>query len=103
MVDCWWHNLGPDLRALWESGDLEAFEGYIEQGLRQDPALAAMWGWRAKPSGIDAPFDLLTEVAQYDLTPVVNLPGLKAEASVLCASGDAGGCPASTLAGGGVA
>ncbi|MGW5433775.1 LmeA family phospholipid-binding protein [Streptomyces sp. NPDC004059] len=33
----------------------------------------------------------------------VNLPGLKAEASVLCASGDAGGCPASTLAGGGVA
>jgi hypothetical protein len=32
----------------------------------------------------------------------VNLPGLKAGASVLCASGGVGGCPASTLAGGGV-
>jgi hypothetical protein len=31
----------------------------------------------------------------------VNLPGLKAGASVLCASGGVGGCPASTLAGGG--
>jgi hypothetical protein len=33
-------------------------------------------------------------------TPV-NLPGLKAGACVLCASGGVGGCPASTLAGGG--
>ncbi|MGW5433782.1 hypothetical protein ACWET9_42555 [Streptomyces sp. NPDC004059] len=72
MVDSWWHNLGPDLRALWESGDHEAFEGYIEEGLRQDPALATIWGWRAKPYGIDAPFEPLTEVARYGLTPVVN-------------------------------
>jgi 3alpha(or 20beta)-hydroxysteroid dehydrogenase len=36
------------------------------------------------------------------ITVLVNLPGLKAGASVLCASGGVGGCPASTLAGGGV-
>jgi two-component system CitB family response regulator len=33
---------------------------------------------------------------------LVNLPGLKAGASVFGASGDVGECPASTLAGGGV-
>ncbi|QTD98514.1 alpha/beta hydrolase family protein [Streptomyces cyanogenus] len=72
VADSWWHNLGPDLRALWESGDRAAFDGFITEGLRQDPALAAQWRWRAKPYGIDSPFDLLTEVSRYDVTPVAD-------------------------------
>jgi hypothetical protein len=70
VADSWWHNLGPELRALWESGDRAAFDGFIGEGLRQDPALAALWHWRARPYGIDSPFDLLTEVSRYDVTPV---------------------------------
>ncbi|MFJ4947919.1 alpha/beta hydrolase family protein [Streptomyces sp. NPDC088760] len=70
VADSWWHNLGPELRGLWESGDREAFDGFLQEGLGQDPALAATWRWRAKPYGIDSPFDLLTEVSRYDVTPV---------------------------------
>lgn len=72
VVDSWWHNLGPELRGLWESGDRETFDGVMRQGLAESPALAAMWRWRAKPYGIDSPYDLLAEVSRYDLTPVVD-------------------------------
>ncbi|MYW43277.1 dipeptidyl aminopeptidase [Streptomyces sp. SID161] len=70
VVDSWWPHLGPELRALWESGDRAAFDGWLAEGLRQDPALAATWRWRAKPYGIDSPFDLLAAVSRYDVTHV---------------------------------
>ncbi|WP_460108557.1 alpha/beta hydrolase family protein [Streptomyces sp. YKOK-J1] len=70
VVDSWWHNLGPELRELWESGDREAFDGFLGEGLSQDPALAATWRWRAKPYGIESPSDLLAEVSRYDVAPV---------------------------------
>lgn len=71
VADSWWHNLGPELRGLWESGDRATFDRVITEALDEDPALAATWHWRAKPYGIDSPFDLLTEVFAYDVTPVV--------------------------------
>jgi hypothetical protein len=46
---------------------------------------------------------LSTGQREYDLDLArVNLPGLKAGASVFGASGDVGECPASALTGGGV-
>ncbi|MFJ3302303.1 alpha/beta hydrolase family protein [Streptomyces sp. NPDC086549] len=71
VADGWWHNLGGDLRALWESGDRAAFDRVMTEALDGDPELAAIWRRRAKPYGIDSPFDLLTEVSAYDVTPVV--------------------------------
>ncbi|GGW18311.1 alpha/beta hydrolase [Streptomyces capoamus] len=70
VVDSWWPRLGPDLRALWESGDRAAFDAQVTEGLRREPAISALWRWRAKPYGIGSPFDLLTEVSRYDVTPV---------------------------------
>jgi dienelactone hydrolase len=72
VAESWWHNLGPDLRALWESGDRASFDGVVTQALEEDPALAAMWRRRARPYAIGSPFDLLTEVSRYDITPVVD-------------------------------
>ncbi|MCS0605406.1 dipeptidyl aminopeptidase [Streptomyces sp. LP11] len=72
VADSWWTHLGPEPRALWESGDRASFDAVITAGLRADPVLAATWRWRAKPYGIDSPFDLLTEVSRYDLTPVLD-------------------------------
>ncbi|MFF7973218.1 alpha/beta hydrolase family protein [Streptomyces sp. NPDC007905] len=72
VVDSWWPSLGADLRGLWESGDRDTFDRVVEGALAQDPALAATWRWRAKPYGIDSPFDLLVEVSRYDLTPVAD-------------------------------
>ncbi|WP_336112615.1 alpha/beta hydrolase family protein [Streptomyces sp. PTD9-10] len=72
VVDSWWHNLGPGLRGLWESGDRAAFDRVVESALAQDRALAATWRRRAKPYGIDSPYDLLAEVSRYDVMPVVD-------------------------------
>ncbi|MES4893112.1 dipeptidyl aminopeptidase [Streptomyces sp. NPDC096012] len=72
VVESWWANLGPDLRALWESGDRVGFDQVVTGALQEDPALASTWRWRAKPYAIDSPFDLLTEVSRYDVTPVAD-------------------------------
>ncbi|MDN5384451.1 dipeptidyl aminopeptidase [Streptomyces sp. LB8] len=71
VAESWWRNLGPDLRRLWDSGDREAFDSVVSEGLKADPALAATWRWRAKPYGIDSPYDLLAEVGRYNVLPVV--------------------------------
>lgn len=68
----WWQHLPGELRALWESGEREAFDQYLREGLKADPDGAATWAWRAKPYGIDSPFDLLTEIGRYTLAPVVD-------------------------------
>ncbi|MBN0048401.1 dipeptidyl aminopeptidase [Streptomyces actuosus] len=72
VADSWWHNIGADLHSLWESGDRETFDHVIREALAQNPAIAATWRWRTKPYGIDSPFDLLTEMSRYDLTPVTD-------------------------------
>ncbi|MER5856662.1 MULTISPECIES: alpha/beta hydrolase family protein [Streptomyces] len=72
VVQSWWHNLGPDLRDLWESGDRATFDKVVLGALDEDPALAATWRWRAKPYAVESPFDLLAEVSRYDLTPVLD-------------------------------
>ncbi|MFJ6944083.1 alpha/beta hydrolase family protein [Streptomyces wuyuanensis] len=68
----WWQHLPGELRAVWESGEREAFDQYLREGLKGDPDGAATWAWRAKPYGIDSPFDLLTEIGRYTLAPVVD-------------------------------
>ncbi|MCF3142944.1 alpha/beta hydrolase family protein [Streptomyces platensis] len=65
VAESWWRNLGPELRELWDSGDRETFDRIMNEALAEDPALGAMWRWRAKPYGVASPFALLTEVAAY--------------------------------------
>ncbi|MEU2392598.1 dipeptidyl aminopeptidase [Streptomyces sp. NPDC007369] len=72
VADSWWRNFPPELRALHDSGDREAFDTAIREGLAEEPEFAAYWRWRAKPYGIDSPHDLLTELGRYDLTGVLD-------------------------------
>ncbi|MGW4690201.1 alpha/beta hydrolase family protein [Streptomyces sp. NPDC004244] len=72
VADSWWDNFPPELRALYDSGDRDAFDTAVREGLAQDPGFAAYWRWRAKPYGIDSPYDLLTEVGRYDLAGVLD-------------------------------
>ncbi|MDH2389650.1 dipeptidyl aminopeptidase [Streptomyces sp. HNM0663] len=71
VSESWWPKLGPELRGLWESGDRETFDRVVREAVHADPATAAIWRWRSKPYGVESPFDLLTEIAKYDVTPVV--------------------------------
>ncbi|QES51793.1 dipeptidyl aminopeptidase [Streptomyces venezuelae] len=68
----WWRNFPPELRALFDAGEQEAFDAALREGLAQDAGFAAYWRWRAKPYRIDSPYDLLTEVGRYDLTAVLD-------------------------------
>ncbi|THA81716.1 dipeptidyl aminopeptidase [Streptomyces sp. A0592] len=72
VVDSWWNHFPPELRELFDSGDRDAFDGSMREGLAEDGEFAAYWRWRAKPYGIDSPFDLLTEIGRYDLTGVLD-------------------------------
>ncbi|WP_405428114.1 alpha/beta hydrolase family protein [Streptomyces erythrochromogenes] len=72
VVDSWWNHFPPELRELFDSGDRDAFDGVMREGLAEDEEFAAYWRWRAKPYGIDSPFDLLTEMGRYDLTGVLD-------------------------------
>ncbi|MFI0153683.1 hypothetical protein [Streptomyces lydicus] len=44
----------------------------MNEALEESPALAATWRRRAAPYGVDSPFDLLTEVAEYTVAPVAH-------------------------------
>ncbi|WP_393074316.1 alpha/beta hydrolase family protein [Streptomyces sp. LN704] len=70
VAESWWRRLGPELRGLWDSGDRDTFDRVVRDALDADPALAAMWRRRARPYGVDSPYDLLAEVSRYDVTPV---------------------------------
>lgn len=72
VVDSWWNNFPPELHELFDSGDRDAFDGVMREGMAEDAEFAAYWRWRAKPYGIDSPFDLLTEMGRYDLTGVLD-------------------------------
>ncbi|MGW3633573.1 alpha/beta hydrolase family protein [Streptomyces sp. NPDC005122] len=70
VAESWWRPLGPELRGLWDSGDRGAFDRVVREALDADPALAAMWRRRARPYGVDSPYDLLAQVSRYDVTAV---------------------------------
>ncbi|MFD8420705.1 alpha/beta hydrolase family protein [Streptomyces sp. NPDC059466] len=70
VAESWWHRLGPELRGLWDSGERDTFDRVVREALAADPALAASWRRRARPYGVDSPYDLLAEVSRYDVTPV---------------------------------
>ncbi|MFE3263044.1 alpha/beta hydrolase family protein [Streptomyces sp. NPDC059215] len=70
VAESWWHRLGPEVRGLWDSGDRDAFDRVVREALDADPALAAWWRGRARPYGVDSPYDLLAEIGRYDVTPV---------------------------------
>ncbi|MFJ3979470.1 dipeptidyl aminopeptidase [Streptomyces sp. NPDC090021] len=72
VVDSWLSNFPPELLELFDSGDRNAFDQVMREGIAEDEELAALWKWRAKPYGIDSPFDLLTEMGRYDLTGVLD-------------------------------
>ncbi|MDX6757967.1 dipeptidyl aminopeptidase [Streptomyces sp. F8] len=72
VADAWWNNFPPELHELFDSGDRDAFDGVMREGIAEDGEFAAFWRWRAKPYGIDSPFDLLTEMGRYDLTGVLD-------------------------------
>jgi gamma-glutamyl:cysteine ligase YbdK (ATP-grasp superfamily) len=61
------------LLQLLDSGDKQTFDRFFDQGMQSaTPAERQNWEWRAKPYGLDSPFDVFTAARQYNLTDVVD-------------------------------
>jgi hypothetical protein len=65
----WMAHLPPELVQLLDAGQKDLFNRYLEEG-SSDPAIARTFAFRARPYGIDDPFDLFTAVRQYQLRDV---------------------------------
>lgn len=57
VSDSFLRHLPDSMRQLLDSGDKETFDGFMEAGMQQDPAMGAMLRWRFAPYGTDSPFE----------------------------------------------
>jgi hypothetical protein len=72
VFDVWSKEVPSELLQLLDSGDKQDFDHYFNEGMQQaTPAERQNWEWRAKPYGLQSPFDVFTAVRQYNLTDVV--------------------------------
>ncbi len=69
-----WRTAVPaELLQLLDSGDKQTFDRFFDQGMQSaTPAERQNWEWRAKPYGLESPFDVFTAARRYNLTEVVD-------------------------------
>ncbi|HEY7061553.1 MAG TPA: hypothetical protein VII06_08745 [Chloroflexota bacterium] len=66
----WTGHLPPELIQLLDNGNKAAFNQAIDEGLREEPAFAAMLAFRSRPYGLPTPFDTIQAARQYTLAGV---------------------------------
>ncbi|GAA4879533.1 alpha/beta hydrolase family protein [Actinomycetospora straminea] len=65
----WMGHLPPPMTALLDAGDKATFDRYMAE-VGGDPAAAREFAFRARPYGVDDPYDLFTAVRTYQLRDV---------------------------------
>jgi len=69
----WSGALPPEMQQLLDSGAKEDFDRFFDQGMQAaTPVERQNWEWRAKPYGVESPFDVFTAARQYTLAAVVD-------------------------------
>jgi hypothetical protein len=69
----WQKAVPTPLLQLLDSGDKQDFDQYFNEGMQQaSPVERQNWEWRAKPYGLESPFDVFTAARQYNLADVVD-------------------------------
>jgi hypothetical protein len=72
VFEPWRKTVPAELLQLLDSGDKEDFDQYFNEGMREaSSAERQNWEWRAKPYGLQSPFDVYSAVRQYNLADVV--------------------------------
>ena len=67
----WLKAVPPQMQQLLESGDKQDFDQFFSEGMQQaTPAERQNWEWRAKPYGLQSPFDVFTAARKYNLSDV---------------------------------
>jgi Alpha/beta hydrolase family len=69
----WWEAVSPELQRLLDAGDKQSFDRLFDEGMREaPPAQRRNWEWRAKPYGLQSPFDVFTAARRYNLADVAD-------------------------------
>jgi len=66
----WIQHFPPEMVQLLDTGDKATFNQMIDEGIQQQPALAAMIAFRTRPYGLPTLFDTLQAARQYTLAGV---------------------------------
>ncbi len=69
--ESWLAHLPPELIQLLDTGDRSDFDAAMSGGM-SDPQTKAMWNFRARPYGTFDPFDVYSQIRQYNLTEVAS-------------------------------
>ncbi len=73
VFEPWSKNVPPELLQLLDSGDKQTFDRFFNEGMQEaPPAQRQNWEWRAKPYGLQSPFDVFSAARQYNLADVVD-------------------------------
>lgn len=73
VFEPWSKNLPPELLQLLDSGDKQTFDRYFNAGMQEAPPVQRQnWEWRAKPYGLQSPFDVFSAARQYNLADVAD-------------------------------
>ena len=73
VFEPWAKAVPAELRQLLDSGDKKDFDRFFDEGMKEaTPAERQNWEWRAKPYGLQSPFDVFTAARQYNLAEVVD-------------------------------
>jgi alpha-beta hydrolase superfamily lysophospholipase len=68
----WAEAIPPELLKLLDAGDQQAFDQMFNEGMQSaPPAQRQNWEWRAKPYGLQSPYDVFTAARRYNLADVV--------------------------------
>jgi hypothetical protein len=67
VATSWLEHLPPPLVELLDAGEKEQFDGYMRDGMKLEPKLAAVFRFRARPYGLTSPYDVYKAVRQYNL------------------------------------
>ena len=68
--DSWTRHLPPPMLTMLDDGDLQEFDAYMAEGMKQDPGLALEAAKRLEPYGTDSLAKVLLELRAWDLTDV---------------------------------
>jgi hypothetical protein len=72
VFEPWWKAVPPELQQLLDARDKETFDRFFNEGMQEaPPAQRQNWEWRAKPYGLQSPFDVFTAARRYNLADVV--------------------------------
>ena len=66
----WMQHLPPEMIALLDGGEKDTFNRYMTESAGSDPDMERTFAFRARPYGIDDPFDLFTTLRMYQLRDV---------------------------------